>query len=64
MDAPASTKQWPMYLGFVLGAVTPVLFIAGQTVLGVITAILAGLAWITHAITGDPRTFEPEADWP
>lgn len=62
MDSRASSKEWWMCLGFVLGAATAVLFVAGQTVLGVIAAILAGLAWTMHGITGDPKTFEPEPD--
>lgn len=64
MDSNGSSKQWLMGLGFVVGAVTAVLFVAGQIVLGVIAAIVAGLAWTMHGVTGDPRTFEPDADAP
>jgi hypothetical protein len=43
--------EWFMYLGFVLGAATAILFVIGQPGAGVIVAILTGLAWSLYGVT-------------
>lgn len=48
--------EWFMYLGFVLGAVTAILFVIGQSTLGVVSAILTGLAWTLYGVREKSKT--------
>ena len=47
--------SWLMYAGLILGGVTAVLFILGQSTLGVVSAIVTGTVWAIYGVASQRK---------